>query len=72
VKRSDVLACQLRALNHEQLAVMAARLAVSLALIADGNYISLDAAEGCADSALRNTGIPCVQELSPLAREVQS
>ena len=53
-------ACSLRPLTHEQLAILAARLALALEDIVHNR---VDNAIERADEALRNTGVEAVQEL---------
>jgi hypothetical protein len=53
-------ACDLRPLTHEQLAILAARLALALQDIVHNR---VDSAIEKAESALRNTGVEAVQEL---------
>lgn len=64
--RKSFMAAQLRALSHNELAKLAAHLAVELERIAD-DRTSEDAAR--ADSALRNSGVEIVQWLSPSVLE---
>lgn len=54
------LTCQMRALSHEQLAVIAAQLAHALE---DIFHNRVDSAIEVADRALRNTGVEAIQEL---------
>lgn len=54
------LTCQMRALSHEQLAVVAAQLAHALE---DIFHNRVDSAIEVADRALRNTGVEAIQEL---------
>lgn len=56
----STLACHLRPLSHEQLAVLAARLALALDDIAHNR---VDSAIEIAERELRNTGVEVLQEL---------
>ena len=57
---STPLTCQMRALSHEQLAVIAAQMAHALE---DIFHNRVDSATEIADRALRNTGVEAIQEL---------
>lgn len=54
------LTCEMRALSHEELAQVAARLALALE---DIYHNRVDSAIEAADRALRNTGVLAIQEL---------
>lgn len=58
--RTSPLTCEMRALAHEELAVIAANLAHALENIFHNR---VDSAVEIADRALRNTGVEAIQEL---------
>ena len=68
---ASILACDLRALSHEQLVVVAANLSVEMEKIAqlrEHNHASASWCQyaiGVANDALLNTPVEAVQELSP-------
>jgi hypothetical protein len=61
-KRASILACDLRALSHEKLAVLAAQLAVALQDIAAASWqTNIQFAKDAAQHALDNSAVEALQ-----------
>lgn len=61
-RQTSILACDLRALSHEQLACLAASLAVALQDIASASWQSnIQFAKDTAQSALDNSAVEALQ-----------